>query len=221
MAEEEILQQAAPAKKKSAGGGFSFVHIVIIVVVLGVVMIAGMMFLDKSLSGNLGTIGRDVKDSKSNMYVQGVVKVPYRIKFKDCKIIMPLTDQPMIVNLADGTSYLSAKISVCLDKDFKPEDYKSMGDYKTVEDAFTANKDKVLYACNEYLSTLTKAQLFPAGGGAVKPAEGEGGFNLSDTGEAPSFSKRMDETRGQLLDTIQKRGLNFIADVYFTAFVVQ
>ena len=42
-----------------------------------------------------------------------------------------------------------------------------------------------------------------------------------ETGTAPDFSRRMDQVRGELLKALQKRGLDYVSDVYFTSFLVQ
>jgi flagellar basal body-associated protein FliL len=222
MAEEEILQQPAPTAKKKGGGGggVSFVQVIIICVVLVVVTVICMTFVKNGLTGSLGGLTTEVKKIGENQNNEKMLG-PDRNPFADCSSIVKLQDKPLIVNLADGQHYLSTDVSICLDKDYKPE-----GKLK-VEDVFIANQAKVIYACNEYLSTLTMAELFPGGAGAPAAATKVQGANgeltlEGETSTAPSFSKQMDVERGKLIKVLrQERGLTFVADVYFTSFLVQ
>ena len=220
MAEEEILQQAAPAKKKKGGGGggVSFVQVIVIAVVLIILTAISTMVIKGMLGTGMEGLTKEVKAVGDQKYSGDVINVKDRIPFTECSSIAKLQERPLIVNLADGVHYLSTEISVCLNADYKAEGKKK------VEDVFMENKEKVLYTCNEYLSTLTMATLFPGGGAPVakKVETGPGELSLEgDTNTAPDFSRRMDQVRGELLRVLQKRGLTFVKDVYFTSFLVQ
>jgi len=220
MAEEEILQQAAPAPKKGTGGGFSFVHLIILAVVLIILTAISTMVIKGMIAGKFTGLAEDVKRVGDQKYSSDIIGVKDRIPFSECAAIVKLQEnKPLIVNMADGKHYLSTDISICLNKDYKPEGKKK------VEDLFIEERDKVLYTCNEFLSTLTMESLFPSGvapSGITKTESGLGELTLEGTTEVtPDFSRRMDQVRGELLKVIQKRGLEFVKDVYFTSFLVQ
>jgi hypothetical protein len=218
MAEEEILQQAAPAKKKKiGGGGISFTQVIIIAVALIVLTAVFVTIVNKKV----GVVGEDVSGKilqlKESQDTSNIINVRDRNAFRDCSSIVKLQDKPLLVNMADGQHYLSTEISICLDPNFKAE-----GKAK-VEDVFSENKDKVLYACNEYLSTLSYSTMFQTvTSPAPAAAAANGELSLDNASEGtPDFSRRMDQVRGELLKVLQKRGLKFVADVYFTSFLVQ
>ncbi|HOX29474.1 MAG TPA: flagellar basal body-associated FliL family protein, partial [bacterium] len=190
MPEEEILQEIAEPKKKREGGGLTFVHLIIMAVVIIVITAAGTFMVQKSLSTVGNTLTQNVNDIRDR--VRGDSILSGRKQLEECKLILPLKEEPMIINLADGDHYLSIGISVCLDDDTEPG-----------KKAFEDIKPKIIYACTEFLSTLTKADLFP-GVSAAKPSgtmsEDELALAQMDQEKsAPSFSKRMDEVRGSLL----------------------
>jgi hypothetical protein len=192
--------------------------VVVISVVLIILTVISTMVIKGKLATGIEGLAKDVKAVGDQKYSGDVISVKDRIPFTECASIAKLQDRPLLVNLADGKHYLSTEISICLNEDYKP-----VGKEK-VEDVFMEKKDKVLYTCNEYLSTLTMATLFPEGGApaATKVETGPGELSLEgDTGTAPDFSRRMDQIRGELLRVIQKRGLTFVKDVYFTSFLVQ
>jgi hypothetical protein len=218
MAEEEILQQAAPpTKKKIGGGGISFAQVIIIAVALIVLTAVFVTVVNKKIGGVGEEVNGKIQQLKNSQDVNNIININERNKFADCSSMVRLQDKPLIVNLSDGQHFLSTEISVCLDPDYKPEGKEK------VEDVFNNNKDKVLYACNEYLSTLSYTSLFQTGmTPATKVETGGGGLSLEgETSTTPDFSRRMDQVRGELLKVLEKRGLNYVKDVYFTSFLVQ
>ncbi|MFA6448749.1 MAG: flagellar basal body-associated FliL family protein, partial [bacterium] len=198
------------------GGGISFAQVAIISVVLIILTAIGTMVTKNMIGENMGKLSGQINNVENSKYTSTIINVPDRIPFKECAALVRLQDKALLVNLADGKHYLSAEISICLDPNYKPEGKEK------IEDVFTEQRDKVLYACNEYLSTLTMSSLFQTGVSAPAPANTTGELSLEDTSNVtPDFSKRMDQVRGELLKVLQKRGLTFIADVYFTSFLVQ
>ncbi len=222
MAEEEILQPAAPEKKKKGGGGggISMVQVVIIAVLLIVVTAVIVVVIGGKVKGVQDDLSTKVSDVQTRLNTGTIINASQRNKLEDCEAIVPLLDagKSLIVNLADGKSYLSTTISICL---AGPEEYKSEK-YKTVEDAFAAEKDKVIYVSNEFLSTLTKADLFNEMPAAPVKAEDDSGMTFGDESSNEGFSKKMDIIRGKLLRVIRdERGIKFVKDIYFTSFLVQ
>jgi len=213
MPEEEILQEAAPAKKKKEGGGISFMLFVVIAIVLIVITAAGTMLVKTQIAGVGNTLAQKFDKNIKVSYAEGMTKG--RKPIEECKNIVSVSSRkdPMIINLADGTHYLSVGISVCVPETFTAEE-------------FTAKLPVLEYVCNEFLSTLTYASLFPAGGAQAKAKPAEEGFGdmaLEEEGNAgpKGFSMRMDEVRGDLLKMFSERKVDFVEDVYFTSFLVQ
>lgn len=219
MAEEEILRETAPASKKKDVGGFSFMHIIIIAVVLIVITAASTMLINKGITG----VGSDLKEKIGHLETdQQVDWMKDRPALAECNNIVAIStpDKPMIVNLADGTHYLSVGISLCIPDEVKAEE-------------FELKKSIVQYACLEYFQTLTWNDLFPklpstASGAEVKEklAEGQGGggldaFSLESGGTNQDLSRRMDQIRSGLAKTIRERDIKIVKDVWFTQFLVQ
>ncbi len=210
MAEEEILQEAAPPAKKKDGGGFSFVHLIIIAVIMIVVTALSVLMIQSKFGSGTQEVLTEIGKINTGTYGESFVQGE-RTPLRDCAVIADLAPQkdPLIVNLADGESYLSVSIAVCIDEDY------------TVE-TFEAKKAMVLYAANQYLSTLSRDDIFPvAGNAAAAQGEEEVGFGELFDEESSSFSLQMDKIRGELLTVISGYNIRFIKDLYFTSFLVQ
>lgn len=219
MAEEEILRETAPASKKKDVGGFSFMHIIIIAVVLIVITAVSSMWLQSKFGSSVTTLSKQLGDIKTDQQVDWMKDRP---ALAECKNIVAIStpDKPMIINLADGTHYLSVGISLCIPDELRAEE-------------FELKKSIVQYACLEYFQTLTWNDLFPklpstATGAEVKEklAEGQGGggldtFSLESGGTNPDLSRRMDQIRSGLAKTIRERDIKIVKDVWFTQFLVQ
>ncbi|HOC91674.1 MAG TPA: flagellar basal body-associated FliL family protein [bacterium] len=217
MAEEEILTEAAPPSKKSSGGGFSIVHLAIIAVLLIIGTAATVLLIQRSV-GNINKevssqIGKIRQQNETGRIAAGSVKM------EDCSLTAQLAsmEKPLIINMADGQSYMSVGITVCLATD--PKEAAKNGAALMAE--FDAKKDMVVYVCNEYLSRLTKGDLFPAAGGASNVAPNDDLAAIGFDDEPQDFSRRMDSIRGELLQMFQQRQIWFVKDLYFTSFLVQ
>lgn len=219
MAEEEILRETAPASKKKDVGGFSFMHIIIIAVVLIVITAASTMLINRGITGVGSDLNKKIGDLRTDQQVDWMKDRP---ALAECGNIVAIStpDKPMIINLADGTHYLSVGISLCIPDELKAEE-------------FELKKSIVQYACLEYFQTLTWNDLFPklpstATGAEVKEklAEGQGGggldaFSLESGGTNQDLSRRMDQIRSGLAKTIRERDIKIVKDVWFTQFLVQ
>lgn len=217
MAEEEILTEQAPAPQKKQGGGFSFVHLIFIAIVTAIVVAIGFVLVSGTFKSTTSELEQQLEKATRNQYGKGVMQDFTTLK--DCEaeggMIMPLSEDPLIVNLADGQHYLSVGISVCVSEDVN-------------EQQFQQKKPVLLHVANEFLSQYNYSDIFPTAAGeepAPEPAATTEEMDLENFGfeEEPnqSFSLKKDQMRGGLLKAMAERNIRFVEELYFTEFLVQ
>ncbi len=217
MAEEEILTEQAPAPKKKPSGGFTVVHLILIAIVTAAVVAVGFFMISGSLNKATNALGDEIQKATANSYGRDVMADFTTLKEcdDDGETIMPLSDKPLIVNMADGQHYLSIGISVCVSGGM-------------TDDEFAKKKAVLLHVANEFLSQYSYSDIFPGVAEkeeAATPAASSVEMDISELGfeDNPdqSFALKKDQMRGGLLKAFAERNIRFVEEIYFTEFLVQ
>jgi len=229
MADEEILEEAAPAKKKKKeGGGFSFVYILIMLLLMVATAVVVNMIVQSKMKSMNDTVKTGVSDI-TRIAQTGVLKdvpppQPCIVGEKSVNSIHQIStpEKPMIIALADGESYLSLGISICLGPDGK----------KAIEaDAFNAQyRDIILHVVNEVMATKTKDFFFTKAVGTAPEGSGELEKEFYEKSPAEYHAQQVNEVADEVEENIRQmlmtqgvgRAANIpIMDIYITSFLIQ
>jgi flagellar basal body-associated protein FliL len=196
MAEEEVLQEPQAPKRKEKGDKTSM-HLIVIVALLAIVIVLSVVMLSK-----LGKIFGGPEATPPLLTGNVKMAACQEMKPGGDEEIRDLAKDPIIVNLADGNSFVSAKISLCLDKK------KFEG-----EEVFPAHVPQFMNIVNDTLSGYTYADFFPAGKKAAADTAGTPGTD--------KYNQKVEQIRQELSQKLRAFTNMGIKEAYFQSFVVQ
>lgn len=211
MAEEEVLDETPVAAKKVKSGGITLGQLISIGVILIFVTVAATLFLTGRLSNFFGSVNDrltqyEVSRQGLEAQMKGMTKVnPCN---KKNQMVYSLSEDPMIINMADGEHYISTEMAVCVDG------------REVTEDEFTKRIPQIRHVVNDSLSRISKDDLFGSGATEEEMAE-MAALGLPGQGESgDAFAKNLNNYRGELLPQLSGN-FPWIIDVYFTSFLIQ
>lgn len=207
MAEEEVLDEKPVAAKKQKGGGVTFGQLVGIGVILILVSVLGTLLVFRGVSGIQKMFSSEITGIKTDILGQQQI-MGDRPTVKFCEQVYRLTEDPMIINMADGEHYISTEIAVCVD----PKRIR--------EEEFEMRIPQIRHIINDSLSRVRKDDLFGPGAtqedvdmavelGIESPTEG-----------AQTFAKNLNRYRGQLMKDLAAN-FPWLVDLYFESFLIQ
>ncbi|MFH1539891.1 MAG: flagellar basal body-associated FliL family protein [bacterium] len=207
MAEEEVLDEKPVAAKKEKGGGVTLGQLVLIGVILIVVTALSTVFVTGTFNKKFGSVSDTIKGVQTSIMGQRA-QMEDRPTVKACDQVYRLTEDPMIINMADGEHYISTEIAVCVDPG------------EISESDFQMRIPQIRHVVNDSLSRIRKDDLF--GTSISKEQEDEmAALGLEATGDgSDAYVKNLNRYRGKLLQDLANN-FTWISDLYFESFLIQ